>query len=177
MSTALLFVITVKKLNLMKRLFTILSLVLIYYNVCAQKTLFVRIYDLNGKKINKGHVLAITDTSLLLNTKGGHKINIPINSFTTIKTKRSAGHNLLIGSLALMVPLAIVGAASGSPNDTGFLSFTAAEGVGAGALVGIPIGAAIGGISVLLKGSKTFVINGQIDKWRVFQLYIAEKNK
>ena len=158
----------------MKRPFIYLFLISICYQVCAQKTIFVRVYDLNGKKINKGHVFATTDTSMQLKAKGGDTINLSINGIGTIKSKRSAGHNLLIGSLAGAGAVAILGAASADPEE--FLGYTAGEGAAGGALLGLPAGAAIGGITVLFKKSKTFIINGNMEKWKAFQSYISKEN-
>lgn len=156
----------------MKRLFAFLFLISICYQLCAQKTIFVRVYNLTGKKINKGHVLAATDTSLQLRTKGGGVVNLSISSIGTIKTKRSAGHNLLIGSLAGAGVVGILGAATADPNAW-ILGYTAGEGAVAGAFLGLPIGAAAGGITVLFKNPKTFIINGETDKWKAFQSYLV----
>jgi hypothetical protein len=34
----------------------------------------------------------------------------------------------------------------------------------------------IGGITVLFKNSTTFIINGDIEKWKVFQSYTSNRN-
>ena len=155
----------------MKRLFTFLFLVSIGYQVCAQKAIFVRVYNLNGKKINTGRVLAATDSSLQLKMESRDTVNISINTIGRIKTKRSAGHNVLMGSLASAGAFAIYGIATADPDE--FLGYTAGEGALAGVVLGIPVGAAIGGITVLFKKSGTFVINGDIKKWKAFHSYIS----
>jgi hypothetical protein len=155
----------------MKRLFTFLFLVSIGYQVCAQKAIFVRVYNINGKKINTGRVLAATDTSLQLKMENRDTVNISINTIGRIKTKRSAGHNVLMGSVAAAGAFAIYGAATADPDE--FLGYTAMEGAVGGMVLGIPVGAAIGGITVLFKKSGTFVINGNIEKWKAFHSYIS----
>jgi len=156
----------------MKRLVTFLFLISICFQVCAQKPIFVRVYNLNGKKINTGRVLAATDTSLQLKTESRETVNISINTIGTIKTRRSGGHNVLMGSLAGAGAFAIVGVATADPNDQ-IVAYSAGEGALAGVVLGIPVGAAIGGITVLFKKSGTFVINGKVEQWKAFQSYIS----
>jgi len=161
------------KNNFMRRLVTLLFLISICYQVCAQKAIFVRVYNLNDKKINKGHVLATTDTSLQLITNGRNTVNLSINSIGKIKTKRSAGNNFLVGSLVVASAAAIVGAATYNLEEDDLPGGIAAL---VGLVWGLPVGAAIGGISVPFKKSKTFVINGNIEKLKAFQSYITERN-
>ncbi len=128
---------------------------------------FIRIYDLNGKKINKGIVVSITDTSLELeNNKGIQQIEIV--DIGSIKTKHSTGNNVLWGSSIGAGALAIGGAATGS-QDGGFLVWTPAEGAAAGLVVGAPLGAGIGALTSLFKKSDTYIINGQASNWDAFK--------
>ena len=159
----------------MKSLFAFLFLISVGYQLFAQKPIFVRVYNLNGKKIYTGHVWATKDTSLQLIAKVGDTVNLSINSIGKIKTKRSAGHNLLIGSLAGASALAILGAATAEPELE--LGYTAGEGAAAGAIFGVPVGAAIGGITLLFKKSKTFIIRGNIENWKIFQSFILQRNE
>jgi len=159
----------------MKRLLTFLFVIAICHQVYAQKTIFVRVYNLNGKKINTGRVLAITDSSLQIKGESKDTFNVSINSIGTIKTKRSTGHNVLMGSLLGAGAFAIAGVATADPNDE-IVSWSAGEGVLAGIVVGAPIGAAVGGITAAFKKIKTFEINGSIEKWKAFQIYISEVN-
>jgi hypothetical protein len=151
-----------------------LLLILFNCSIYAQKPLFVRVYNLDGKKINKGEVFLVTDTSLQLIGKKS-PVNIPINTIGSIKTKHSAGNNLLIGSIIGTTTFALIGATSASPEDE-ILGYTAGEGAAAGALVGLSLGAAIGGLTILLKNSKTFLINGNSEKWKEFETAVAKRN-
>jgi len=133
---------------------------------------FIRIYDLNGKKINKGIVLSITDTSLKLeNNKGIQQIEIA--EIGTIRTKHSTGNNVLWGSAIGAGALAIGGAATGT-QDKGFLVWTPADGAAAGLIVGAPLGAGIGALTSLFKKSETYMINGQVSNWSTFKATISE---
>jgi hypothetical protein len=153
---------------------TLMFLISISYNMYAQKSIFVRVFDLSGKKINKGHVFTVTDTSLQLKGKSV-PVNIPVRSIGFIKTKHSAGNNVLIGSIVGVSSLAILGVASAEP-DAEIAGYTALEGAGAGAIVGLPVGAVIGGLTSLFKNSKSYLINGDVTKWKAFQLTVTGNN-
>ena len=113
----------------------------------------------------------VTDSSLQLKVKST-PIDIPVQKIGSIKTKRSAGHNILIGSIAGASSMAIFGAATADPDE--FLGYTAGEGAAAGILIGAPPGAVIGGITALFKNSRTYLIDGDIMKWKAFQKSISE---
>ncbi|WP_159021578.1 hypothetical protein [Formosa sp. L2A11] len=128
-------------------------------NVCAQNTfentkIFVRVYGLQGNKINKGRILAITETALQLDKKEG-VIDVPVSEIGSVKTKYSGGNNVLIGTLA---------------------------GTGAGFFSGDPViiaagagvGAAVGGLSVLFKKSETFEIEGDITNLKALEGLLVE---
>lgn len=160
----------------MKNLIFAITLIL-GINVCAQNgfentNLFVRVYDLQGNKIGKGKILSISETSLQLNRKG-ESVKIPVSSIGSIKTKRSAGNNVLIGAVTGATTMAILGAATAEP-DAWIFGYTAAEGATAGALGGALVGAAIGGITILFKNSKSYEINGDKAKWKAFKEMIIK---
>ena len=125
---------------------------------------FVRVYDLQGKKIGKGRILLISESSLQLNN---YDI-IPVSSIGFIKTKRSAGNNVLVGTLVGAAPMAILGAMTADP-DALIFGYTAADGAAGGALLGGIAGAAIGGISILFKNSQTYIISGNKELWQSFK--------
>ena len=159
----------------MKNLIFAITLIL-GINVCAQNgfentNLFVRVYDLQGNKIGKGKILSISETSLQLNRKG-ESVEIPVSSIGSIKTKRSAGNNVLIGAVIGATSMAILGTATADPDDG--WGWTAAEGAAGGALGGALGGAAIGGITILFKNSKSYEINGDKAKWKAFKEMIIK---
>jgi outer membrane lipoprotein SlyB len=161
-------------------LLSFLFLTLIFNNVvfAQNKTtadnLFVRVYNLEGVKISKGEVLSVSDTLLQLNRKG-LLITINYQDIGMIKTKRSEGNNILVGSVigasAGAITGAIIGIETAEPDE--WFGFTEEEGAAIGFILGVPagaaIGAAIGGITLLFKKSKTFFVNGDILKWKLFQ--------
>ena len=137
-----------------------------------KNTMFVRVYNLEGRKIDKGRVLAATDTTLQLEGKNG-LVDIDIRTIGLIKTKRSEGNNVLIGSLVGLTTLAILGAAQGG-SDEWFSSTDLAVG---GGVVGAVIGAGTGAITIPFKNSKSYIINGDTLKWKKFQEMIRDKYK
>jgi hypothetical protein len=147
-----------------------LMLILFCGSLVAQKTPFLRIYDSHGKKIYKGKVYIITDSSLSLIGKK-EALNVPIKDIGYIKTKHTDGNNVLIGSIVGGLSGAILGAASATPSDNPsneIIVFTPAEGAATGALLGMVAGAAIGGITIAFKNSETFHIDGDVIKWKQF---------
>ncbi|MGZ5246897.1 MAG: hypothetical protein ACXWV5_07635, partial [Flavitalea sp.] len=129
-----------------------------------------RVYDNNGKHIAKGHVVNTTDSSLFLRVKKD-TVQLFLNDFGSIKTKRSAGNNVIIGTFAVSGLFAIIGAASSDPEA--YLGDTPASSAALGAIAGLPLGAAAGGLSALFKNSKTFIINGNPKHWGNFQSYVS----
>lgn len=155
----------------MKKLIPFLLLITLSIQAGAQKKLFVRVYDNDGKRIKNGFVVGTTDSSLRL-LKNKDTVDLPITGFSFLKTKRSAGNNVLVGSMIVAGTFGFLGLASANPDD--FLGYTAAEGFASGILLGAPTGAALGGLTALLKKSRTFTINGDPQQWKEFQSF-AEK--
>tara|TARA_R100000935_G_scaffold13495_3_gene27081 strand:- start:2001 stop:2453 length:453 start_codon:yes stop_codon:yes gene_type:complete len=148
-------------------------------NIYAQSetknlNLFVRVYNLQGEKLSKGKVLAVTGNTLQLKGKKG-PMNIDVVNIGLIKTKRSEGNNVLIGSIIGASAMGIYGASTADP-DAWILPYTAAEGAAMGAIVGLPLGAAVGGITILFKNSKSYIIDGDLVKWNIFQEMISARN-
>lgn len=158
----------------MRLLFSFLLFTLAF-TVSAQKSMFVRVYDLSGNKIHKGKVVSATETSLQL--KGVKEdIIIPVSGIGKIKTKRSAGNNILYGSIAGGLALGIIMASTADP-DALFLDYSAGQGFFGGLLLGAAPGGALGGITALFKKPLTFNINGDPDKWKVFHSMMNDVNK
>jgi len=154
----------------MKYIMFLLAIILCF-NTWAQgkngnSDVFIRVYDLEDKKLNKGKVVTFSDTTLQI-SKSGETIDIPINRIGKIKTKRSTGHNVLVGTGIGSATAAILGATS-SKNSDEFIEYSAGEGFAIGTIVGAPFGAAIGGITALFKNSETFIIDGNAAKWEEF---------
>ena len=159
----------------MKKLFTVLFSIAIAWQVCAQKAVFVRVYDSKGKKIERGRIAAITDTSVQLKVGETDTVNILVANIGSIKTNHSAAHYISIGALAGGLSVGILGlvVAKGTQD---LLMLTASEGIRQGVVYGAIWGTAIGVLIAILKKPKAFTISGDLKNWKSFKNYISERN-
>jgi len=125
---------------------------------------FIRVYDLNGKKIAKGRIASLTDTSLVTGPRE-KPVNIDVSRIGSIKTKRSAGHNIFLGAVIGTATGAILGIASGGEDEW----WGQGEGAAVGGLTMGAIGAGVGAITAIFKKSDTYDIEGDITKWKAFR--------
>jgi hypothetical protein len=132
---------------------------------------FLRVYDLQGKRISKGEIISISEESLQLSINKGY-IEIPVSNIGSIKTKRSAGNNILIGAAVGTATAVILSDATSMPRNTSNtfnLQLSPSGGLlAAGAAFGGIVGGAIGGITSLFKNPKKHEINGDRGKWKAF---------
>lgn len=140
-------------------------------NVLAQNEtdsakVFVRVYNLQNKKIGKGKLLAIKESSLQLIRNKKIK-EFSVVNIGTIKTKRSDGYNILIGTIT---GAAVIGIGVASETNANNAFFSVEGDILAGAIMGGTAGAAIGGITCLFKNSVTYEINGDMEKWKTFTI-------
>lgn len=156
----------------MKKLIALVFLFTIYNSLSAQNRLFVRVYDLQDQKIAKGFILAVND-SVLRMKKDTTFVDIPVKTIGCIRTKRSIGNNLLIGTLVGSTLFATIGVATADPDA--WAGYDAGEGAIIGTIVGAPTGALIGLFTVPFKNSKKFIIDGDLEKWKAFLLHFSEK--
>lgn len=157
----------------MKKLQSFCIVLLVCWEMTAQNKLFVRVYDLEGHKVNKGYILAVND-SLLILEKNKSPLEIRVKTIGMIKTKRSTGNNVLIGTISGAIVMGGIVAASADP-DNWILDYTPAEGAIIGAFIGAPAGAAVGLMTTVFKKPKTFIIDGDLEKWKVFLEHLVEK--
>ena len=160
----------------MKNLLLIIAMIL-SFSVDAQKGIrlnktFLRVYDLQGEKLGKGRIASFSETALNLKTGGKHVI-IPANNIGSIKTKHSAGNNLLTGAGIGATTLATLAFISHNPNPDPnvWFSFSSSrsEETVAGAFAGGILGTIIGGLTIPFKNSTSYKINGDPVKWKVFR--------
>ena len=157
------YIVTIKKISVF-----VISLIfcanLFAQNETASHNVFVRVYNLQNKKIGKGKILAITESSIQL-IRGKKIDTIAARNIGLIKTKRSGGHNVLIGA-ATGAAIMGVFVASDTNEDNAFISV---EGdILVGAIMGGTVGAVLGGITVYTKNTVTYEINGKVSKWNDF---------
>jgi hypothetical protein len=143
----------------------------------AQKPLFVRVYDMKGNKIDKGRVIAVTDSTLELNGKSKTD-TILVQRIGSIRTRHSAGNTIGISSAVGLVIGTVIGVAGSSqPNQQDqYQIMTPGEEVASGIALGLLSGAIVGAIGTAFKDSKHFIIHGNAAKWKAFQLAVADYN-
>jgi RNase P/RNase MRP subunit p29 len=134
-------------------------------NITAQELpkkskIFVRVYNNQGKKIAKGKILKITDSTLVLK-KGSKSITVPSSEISYIKTKKTKGHSVLMGALPGVALLII--------SDDGYAA--------AGSIFLTFVGTSAGFIASLFKKSTTYSFTGDIAKWKGFKkdMYSPQK--
>lgn len=138
------------------------------------KLLFIRVFDLNGEKMSKGKVFIVTDSTLHIKTSSGVEI-LPISIIKKIKTKRSAGNNILIGSLIGFASGAVLGITTADPDA--WFGYTAAEGATGIGIVGAVAGSTVGAITIAFKNSTTFIVDGKSENWNVIKNYLVSDGK
>lgn len=135
--------------------------------ILAQNAIFVRVYDMSEKKTHKGHIKSISDSTLQLEENGLY-VYIPFTEIKTIKTNHSGGHTILMTTLIYLSTSVIISTIGNNPNNK-ILSWSSGEAAAIGAILAIPSGVLTGGIIALLKKNKTYTIDGEYKKWKIFQ--------
>lgn len=144
----------------MKHILLMLFALYFCLNITAQEIpgnskIFVRVYNLEGKKISKGKIFKITDTSLVLK-KGKKLVTISSSEISYIKTKKSKGHAVLRGAMPGGVLLV------SSILDPGWATI--------GGIIFLNIGAATGYLYALIfQKSIQYTIGGDPIKWKAFK--------
>ncbi|MES2850257.1 MAG: hypothetical protein V4685_14460, partial [Bacteroidota bacterium] len=148
--------------------------------ITAQKKTFMRMYDLQGKKFAKGYFAGTTDSTLLI-SKNDLIIAVAVSKIGFIKTKRTAGHTILVSSVIGAVSVGALGAATGRAKSNGetfndiildVFTYTPAQGFVAGFFSGAITGAVVGTVIGLLKKSVMYKIDGKQENWQQQKILI-----
>ncbi len=148
-----------------------LSLNCIAQDNSQPKKIFLRVFNAEGKKIAKGKLLHITDSTITLQ-RNKKTTEIVFEDIGIIKTKHSLGNNVLTGAVIGAGSIGILGAATSS--DSGFVQYTGAEGFGVGSLIGAPLGEAAGAVTSIFKNVEVFEISGNIENWKTFKSLFSD---
>lgn len=143
-------------------------------NEVTKQNIFLRVYNVEGKKIGKGSLLQMNDSLLVLKNSSTQEY-ISLKDIGSIRTKRSAGNNVFIGAASGAVLGAAIGVSTADPDDF-FVSYSAGEGAAIFGGIAALGGGAIGGITSVFKKSKTFVINADMVKWKIFKEMVENRN-
>lgn len=149
-------------------LFCLFSFSLLAQESHRTKTKFVRIYNQKGKKIQKGNLVYISDSSVILKRESAI-YEVFYSEIGLIKTKRSFGHRMGIITGTTAVSFALVGLLSTENRDEGLISSTPEEAallLGAG---GTFYGGIASIIAHLLTKKEVIKINGSLESWMLFK--------
>lgn len=151
------------------KLFIILLFSLLSFTILAQETQkkenqFVRIYNKQGVKIQKGNIINISDSTISVKRSNG-TYTVNYSEIGWIKTKRSFGHR--IGAITGVTTICFAFSGASIFNDGSFLS------PGESALllgaVGLIYGSVAGVITELFTKIEKFSIQGDLNAWKRFK--------
>ncbi|GAA4281336.1 hypothetical protein [Gaetbulibacter aestuarii] len=160
-----------KSLFNFSKLAIILSFVLLSIRVHSQPSSksykgFLRVYSQTGQMISKGQFVFINDSVLgIKRLKEVSTINKSVIGF--VKTKRSGGHNVVIGAAAGGAIGIALGVGTADPDS--WFGYSAGEGALGFGILGALGGGLIGGLAGLVKEPMVFMINGNEGNWQTFK--------
>lgn len=130
----------------------------------AQKV-FLRIYNSNNQKFQKGYLLKTSDSGLVLTRKGMESGMIKYNEIYKIRMKRSAGLTaLIVGGVPVAAGTVLMARNSGWDGLAGLVLFM--EGLFAGPIAG--------GIKAVLN-PKPLIIDGNHHNWINYKKLLDQK--
>ena len=146
----------------MKCFITICTWLTIALGAHSQKPIFIRVFDESGKKMHKGFLSQVSDSSLTIRN-GEKKLKVPVSKISAIRIKRSFGHTVLISSLVGATGFSIFGAATAEPDA--WFSYSVGEGAAAGFIFGAVAGGAVGSIVAATNKKPILQINMDQKEW------------
>ncbi|HLG38023.1 MAG TPA: hypothetical protein VI461_00095 [Chitinophagaceae bacterium] len=146
----------------MKSILALSIALLLAFTSQSQTKTFIRIFDETGRKINKGFLTDVSDSSLTIFFEK-KTIQVPVSRIANIKLRRSWGHTILVTSAILAGAGAIIGIAS-ADTDT-WIGWTPGE----GAIGGLALGAWSGTFwGTLIGGTRNrpeFKVDMKAEQW------------
>jgi hypothetical protein len=126
---------------------------------------FVRIYNHHHKKIGKGIIETVSDSSIVLLNDDKNLDSFLITQVSYIKTKRSLGTSIGLGcATGVFIPALILFVLKDSDVEIGDKGWKI---IGIGIISAIATGTIAGTVSGLSTKRQKFIINGDIEKWKV----------
>lgn len=134
-------------------------------NLNAQHGPFIRVYNSNNQKFEKGYLLKTSDSGLVLTRKGVESGEIKYNDIYKIRMKRSAGLTaLIVGGVPVAAGTVLMARNSGWDGLAGLVLFM--EGLFAGPIAG--------GIKAVLN-PKPLIIDGNHHNWINYKKLLDQK--
>jgi hypothetical protein len=147
----------------MKYIITICAWLALTLASNSQKTIFLRVFDETGKKIQNGFLRSVSDSSLTIQN-GEKTTEVLVSKISVIKVKRSFGHTVAISSGIGAAGFAIFGAATADP-EAWIYGYTAGEGAAIGFIFGTIAGATVGSIIGATNKRPVLQIKMNQEKW------------
>jgi hypothetical protein len=85
----------------MKEIVSFIFFLFLLQSAQAQKQNFFRVYNIQGKKVNKGAIFQLSDTSVTL-TRKNIFTETPVSQIKVIKSRRTTGHRVLVTTLSVV---------------------------------------------------------------------------
>jgi hypothetical protein len=85
----------------MKEIVSFIFFLFLLQSAQAQKQNFFRVYNIQGKKVNKGAIFQLSDTSVTL-TRKNIFTETPVSQIKVIKSRRTSGHRVLVTTLSVV---------------------------------------------------------------------------
>jgi hypothetical protein len=140
--------------------------ILIMHEARAQRV-FLRIYNSNNQKFQKGYLMKTSDSGVVLSRKGAASGEIKYSEIRKIRMKRSAGLTaLIVGGIPVSAGLMFFARNEGWDGLAGLLLF----------MQGMIAGPVAGGIKAVLN-PKPLIINGEYEKWIYYKRLLDQKLK
>lgn len=136
-------------------------------NLNAQHGPFIRIYNANNQKIQKGYLLKTSDSGLVLTRKGVLSEEISYDKIQVIKFKRSTGHTLTLSGGIPVVTGIILGGLLKNSKGSGFPGIFIF-------LSGLISGPTFGGIKAVTNPNP-LIIGGNQENWVKYKKLLDQK--
>ena len=133
----------------------------------AQRTPFVRLYNLEGHKFMKGRLHHTTDSGLVISFKGQESKEIGYKDMKKIRLRRSAGLTaLMVGGIPILWGASLIRRNQDWDGLVGVVLV----------MEGMALGTTAGGIKALLN-PRPIRVQGELENWKKAKLLLDQKLK
>lgn len=168
--------------EIMKYTFSLLIIFIAFQAISQEshiaKAPFLRIYDSQENKIQKGRIISVTeDFEELKILNGSDTVNLQTHDISFIRTKRSSGHLILIGGATGFAAGYTIGAITYAPSPDAWLDFGYGFNTMVPALFFGLGGVAAGSIATGFKEPRMYVIDGRSERLKEFLFELSQVKK